>query len=264
MPPRVTRAPRKTVLAVPEAGERNVVSSGATQKSLWPVVMVLTMLFLIAVSVAGYFYYQYQNAKPGVADAKEIKQLTETIGAVMLLPEGEEPTLATVTDREKLAEQPFFQKAENGDKVLIYTNNGRAILYRPSTGKIVDVTTVNVNQPVASPSEASAVVPEAPIETPEETVPTIVRLALLNGSTTVGITNATEKQLTAVYQNLAVVSKETAQKNDYEQTIVVDVTGQNVDLTKKMAETLGGIVAGLPNGETSPVDADVLVIVGKK
>jgi hypothetical protein len=220
------------------------------------------MLLCLALAVAGYFYYQYRHSAQ-IADAKEIADLSQEIGQFMILPEGETPTLATVTDREKLAEQPFFQKAENGDKVLIYSQTGRAILYRPSQKKIVDVTTVNINTPgVTQPTEsvpAPAPAPEAAVE-----APLIARVALYNGSKTVGITNTLEKQLTSAFPNIAVVTKDTAQKSDYTQTIVVDVTGKSVELATKMAENLGGIVAGLPNGETAPSDADLLIIVGQK
>lgn len=260
MPPRVTRTTR---LKPQESGDVPV-ASVPRPKSLWPVVLVLGTLLCLALAVAGYFYYQYRHSAQ-IADAKEIADLSQEIGQFMILPEGETPTLATVTDREKLAEQPFFQKAENGDKVLIYSQTGRAILYRPSQKKIVDVTTVNINTPgVTQPTEPAPAPTPAP--TPEAAVeaPLIARVALYNGSKTVGITNTLEKQLMSAFPNIAVVTKDTAQKSDYTQTIVVDVTGKSVELATKMAENLGGIVAGLPNGEAAPSDADLLIIVGQK
>ncbi len=228
---------------------------------------MLAVLLGAALSVAGYFYYQYRHSA-AVASAEEIADLTQEIGKVMLLPEGETPTLATVTDKEKLAEQAFFQNAENGDKVLIYSQSGRAILYRPSTKKIVDVTTVNVTQPTTKTETTTAPqsTPESVAKTTQttESVPVITRVALLNGSTTVGITNAKENELSAAYSNVAVVSKDVAKKNDYKETLVIDVTGKNADMAGKIAETLSGKVAELPEGEIAPSDADLVVIVGQE
>lgn len=260
MPPRTTRAPRKMTITPLEVEKTSGVSSGS-QKSLWPVVMVLAMLFLIATSIAGYFYYQYKHSAE-VADTKEIEDLVEQIGQVMLLPEGM-PTLATVTDREKLAEQPFFQKAENGDKVLIYSESGRAILYRPSQKKIVDVTVVNVNQPQAEVPAPVVTEPETQTQTAPST-PTITRIALYNGSTTVGVTSKVESQLKQVSNALAVVTKENAKKNDYEETFIIDSTGQNASMATQIAQALGGTLATLPAGEVFPADTDILVIIGKE
>ncbi len=251
MPPRTTRTTRTRSVSDSE-------TPVAKEKSLWLVVFVLGVLLLLTISVAGYFYYQFRNSAE-IADAKEIEDLASEIGAVMMLPENETPTLATVTDKDKLSEQAFFQKSENGDKVLIYSNTGRAILYRPSTKKIVDVTTVNINTP---PTEQPVVATPEPVA--EEVVPSITRVALFNGSKTVGITNLKEKQLTVAFKDIAVVTKDAAKKNDYTQTIVVDVTGKRLELSQQIAENLGGIVAGIPNGEVAPADADILVIVGQE
>ena len=263
MPPRTSRTTR--LKPVEEVVER--ISVPTSQKSLWPVVLVLGMLLCIALAIAGYFYYQYRHSAQ-VADAKEIADLSQEIGQFMILPDGETPTLATVTDREKLAEQPFFQKAENGDKVLIYSQNGRAILYRPSQKKIVDVTSVNVNTQAPVVPETPVTASPAPAPAPEtvapEAVPSITRVALYNGSKTVGITNTKERQLTVAFPSIAVVTKDTAKKNVYTQTSVVDVTGKSQALAEQMATNLGGIVAGLPNGETAPTDADILVIVAQE
>ncbi len=231
------------------------------QGRVLPIIVILSTLLLVALSVAGYFYYQYRQS-PKVQSAEEIEELKTEIGAMFELPTDEEPTLATVTDREKLAEQPFFQKAENGDKVLIYSNSGRAILYRPSLKKIIDITSVNVAKPEAEAVAPEAATPEAPEPSVAATIPTIVRVALYNGSTKLGITNAVESQLKAGMANAAVVTKDKAAKSDYAKTIVIDVTGASGATALSVASLLGAEIAALPEGEKSPTDADVLVIVG--
>lgn len=240
------------------------VPSPVNSNKTLPVVVVLSTLLFGALCAAGYFYYQYQHS-PKVADAKEIAELQETVGSFFMLPEGEEPTLATVTDREKLADQPFFQKAENGDKVLIYSNSGRAILYRPSSKKIVDVTTVNVNQPNTAPETAQAS-PETPAdnsavlgETTQIEAP--VTVALYNGSKKVGLTNAVEAKITTGVAQAAVTKKESARKDTYEDTIVVDASGKHASVAQSLATLLGGAVAPLPEGETD-AGTDLLVILG--
>lgn len=229
------------------------------QRRALPVIIVLTVLLCLSVGIAGYFYYQYHNSAQ-VKDTEEIAELTKTIGKFMELPGDETPTLATVTDREKLADQPFFRKSENGDKVLIYTNSGRAILYRPSAKKIVDVTTINVNaqanQPAQSPETKAT--SENNVQTQATTGPTV---ALYNGSTKVGVTNMLEDQIKVKFSDISVVVKDKAAKSDYSDNIIVDISGKNAVLAKNIAESFGGTVGTLPSGETAP-GADILVIVG--
>ena len=260
--PRVVKI-KTPLTSAPEVKERKLVASTpeVKERKASPIVIILSALLLIALSVAGYFYYQYRQS-PKIQSAKEIKNLKEEIGTMFELPTNEEPTLATVTDREKLAEQPFFQKAENGDKVLIYSTSGRAVLYRPSIKKIIDVTSVNVSKPETevAPTETPA---PAPAQEVVESVPTIVRTSIYNGSKKVGVTNVVESKLKAVMSNVAVITKENAVKNDYPKTLVVDVTGSNSTSVRSIASALGGEVSSLPAGEKTPADTDVLIIVGE-
>ena len=99
----------------------------------------------------------HKPADPNAAILKEVKALTGQIGKSMELPAGEQPTLATVTDQTKLGGQDFFAHAQNGDKLLVYSNARKAILYRPSSGKVIDVTNLISAQASSQPSpDASA------------------------------------------------------------------------------------------------------------
>lgn len=107
------------------------------------ITITIFVFLIVAVATSWYFYAQWKKALitqlAGSSDAIEIQQIVATISQGMVLPEGEDPTIATVIDREQLQDQQFFANAENGDKVLIYTNARKAILYRPSTQKIIEV-----------------------------------------------------------------------------------------------------------------------------
>lgn len=96
---------------------------------------------------------QAQQQGQGQATEAEIKKLAEEVGRLIVLPEGENPTVATITDKEKLGEVPFFSKAENGDKVLIYVNARKAYLYRPSAAKVIEVAALNLSATSPTPTK---------------------------------------------------------------------------------------------------------------
>ncbi|HVZ24207.1 MAG TPA: hypothetical protein VG871_24210 [Vicinamibacterales bacterium] len=73
------------------------------------------------------------------AAAREVQDIVARVGRLIELPEGETPTVATVTDPDKLADQPFFANAKKGDDVLLYTKAKKAYLYDPAADKLVDV-----------------------------------------------------------------------------------------------------------------------------
>lgn len=217
----------------------------------------LLAVFLATAAAAGYFYYQLKRPMMSSGQDQELGRITGEVGKLMELPQGT-PTLATVTDKEKLVTQPFFQRAENGDKVLFFTDAQKAVLYRPSTGKIIDVATINV-----APDKKSSGGEDAP---PEVAIPTEpARLVLYNGTSKKGLTLEIEKEApvsdTASYE---VVAKENAARNDYEATVVIALTDAQAPRAAALADAFGvGVSVDIPEGETAPPDTDILVILGK-
>ena len=110
-------------------------------------ILIGFVVFLLALAgTAFYFYRQYVDLKkdPQKAAQEEITKMLKEVGKLMVLPEGETPTVATVTDPERLKDQPFFANAKFGDKVIIYTNAKKAILYDSIANKIVEVAPLNI------------------------------------------------------------------------------------------------------------------------
>lgn len=121
--------------------------------------IIVTVAVLVALASAPsiYFFRQYQKAQlrlnnPTEAAKQDANDTIVAVGRLMLLPTGEEPTVMQVTDVSKLKDQPFFANAQNGDKVLIYTQAKKAILYRSETNKIIDVAPINIGNTTATSS----------------------------------------------------------------------------------------------------------------
>lgn len=86
------------------------------------------------------------NANPQSLVEKQSQALITRVGKLMTLPTGETPTVANVSDAAAAKKQSaFFNNAANGDKVLMYVKAGEAILYRPSTNKIILVAPLTFN-----------------------------------------------------------------------------------------------------------------------
>lgn len=110
--------------------------------------LYVTLLVLVVVLAGAsiYFYRQLSElrANPNIAAQKEVRDVVAQVSKLMVLPTGEDPTLATVADPDKLKGQSFFVNAKKGDRVLIYTTARKAILYDPASNKIVEVAPLNI------------------------------------------------------------------------------------------------------------------------
>ena len=122
-----------------------------------------TIAIIVLVAIVGLLIYQYIDAR------QEIKQLQKApsksaqsqndsdaviakVSKLTILP-AEQPTVATVSDITKLKDQVFFNNAKNGDKVLIFKNSKKAVIYRPSTNQIIEIA------PIVPGTDAGAVSP---------------------------------------------------------------------------------------------------------
>jgi hypothetical protein len=103
------------------------------------------LLVFILVLVSAFMYMQYHDAKQKLQSndvAKTNQQMLTKLQKVIVLPTSETPTFATVKDVAALkAQSNFFSGAQNGDKLIIYSKQNKALLYRPSTNLIVNFST---------------------------------------------------------------------------------------------------------------------------
>lgn len=107
-------------------------------------------IIILALLPSSYFYFKNQQTEkrlkdPDTANQQVIDAVVKKVGRHILLPTDEQPTLASVSDVSKVSDQPFFAKAQNGDKVLVYTQARKAILYRPSEDIIIEVAPLNIS-----------------------------------------------------------------------------------------------------------------------
>ncbi|KKT35428.1 MAG: hypothetical protein UX12_C0031G0009 [Candidatus Collierbacteria bacterium GW2011_GWC1_45_47] len=217
----------------------------------------IVLLVVLETFALRYYYNSYHSLKTEVAQLKldpqekakaETKALVAQVSKLVVLPTGEEPVVATVTDKEKLKDQPVFEKAENGDKILIYGNAKKAYIYSPSKNVVVDVIPVNIG-------ETAITIPGVDEKNP-------LRLALYNGTKSAGLTVELEKRIVEKkVLGLSVTAKANASSTTYQKTQIIDLTGKKAEQVAALAKLLDGEVA-TESSEIRP-NADVLVVIGE-
>ena len=256
MPAKKSSAPKETEAPAQEEKPQAKTRLIIIRRYWW---IGLCLIAVIGIGTGGYFYYQYQQAKTVLGNSTaaaqaEQQNLVEKVGKLIVLPQGEQPTIAIVSDVTKLRNQPFFSSAVNGDRVLIYAKAKKAILYDPVANKIKEIGPVDLGQPSVTPTASAEVVIEP------------VKVAIYNGTRVSGLASSVEKQLSEISSTQYVtVSKGNAVKRNHTKTIVIDLSGKHQAEASKVAGIVKGEVATeLPEGEKAPKDADILVIVGKQ
>ncbi len=110
------------------------------EKNCKKILIVITLSLAVCLAAVFQLYTEnYALKNPEIQGQKEIDSLVNKVSKLMVLPVGESPSIATVTDPEKLKDQPFFTNSMVGDKVLVYEISNKVILFRPSENKIIEV-----------------------------------------------------------------------------------------------------------------------------
>ncbi len=111
-------------------------------------VIIFALITIISLAAAGLTYKKYTDLKNNPAKVsasskqaaeKEAKDLKSRVAKLIDLPENEIPIIGTVNDKTKFKDQPFFNGVENGDKLLIFSEARKAVIYREKDNKLINV-----------------------------------------------------------------------------------------------------------------------------
>lgn len=112
----------------------------------------LLILLTISLGLGSVIAYTYGKSQVTQSEnsADENTSVIKNVGKHILLPKDVEPKVGKMVNIEQFKDDPFLSQAVVGDYVLFYPYQGRtlkAILWRPSEGKIVDVSLVALPAP---------------------------------------------------------------------------------------------------------------------
>ncbi len=184
-----------------------------------------------------------QFSQPDDAKA-ELRQITQKLAERVVLPSGEEPSLATVEDPSKLKDAFIAEHAQKGDKIILYPRAGKVYVYRPSAAKLVAMAPLIID---ASAQQIKG-----------------TRILVRQGSEQTQPTNEISQTLKDNYASAKFLEQARGVRLTYPRTIVIDLTeGDKYELVSNIVQLLGAERGVLPQGEPKPENVDILVIVGQ-
>lgn len=270
-------AKKKITKKSKEEKEAKVVKSGGFFKKL-----TMAVLF-VALAVGGSFllWQNYQlkaragdietNNQQQELNEQEIKNLLNKVSEHILLPEGEEPTIATIVDAEKLSqEQAFYSGVQDGDKVLIYMNAQKAIIYREGDDKLINVGPIYTNQNANAEGEvvedAEGEITEEMEEESDEVIEQSeepLTIEIRNGSRTAGVAGTMRSKLSE-YEEFEVIDIGDAKVKNYEDLYIIDLSEGNKEAQLSLISTELGAdpIKEIPAGEEES-EAEILIIIGE-
>ena len=117
----------------------------------------LTILAALLILVGTYEFGRTSvyKAHPELASTEQASAILAKVGTLIQLP-NEQPTMATINDATGAKKaQPFLVNAANGDILIVYPNASEALLYRPSTNKLIAVGPVDNSAPQQTASSGA-------------------------------------------------------------------------------------------------------------
>lgn len=223
---------------------------------------LISGLLIVSLAAFGWSFWSYQNVKKDLAilkdpqlaselSQKETSELIGKLSKLMVVPADRDPVVAVINDVEMLAAtQDFYVPAHNGDKLIMFQDSRKAVIYDEDDNRIVNVGPIYFDNGDGATSTDPAIVADR------------LNIELRNGSTTQGVAVDLRDRLQANYAfNIIKMAK--AGKTDYSGFTLVDKTnGSKNSLVESLQKELGAtVVKDVPSGEPNTT-AEILIIVG--
>ncbi len=213
----------------------------------------ITILILVATGLSTYSFIRYKDATAFISyffnkdkfQSLEDARLITLLQQSAIVPE-ETPTVATVTDKEKLSNQTFFKQAQNGDLVYLFSEAKKAYLFRPSTKQIVEIGPLNIQKKE---------------DEKQDVIPNGTTLALYNGTTTIGLTSTFQEMIMQKTPQVLVEVKANASNTSYEKSMIIPVEEKYQGIAKTLSTLLSIPISEMPQGEQVP-NTHILIILG--
>lgn len=224
---------------------------------------ILFLILIVSVSGLGYLYYQTRQelkflASPAGQEQlsqKEVEQVVNALGKLALLPE-EEPVVATIVDVAALSSQSaFYKRAENGDKLVVFSEAQQAFIYSPGRNKIVNVGPLLIDDaPVGDNANG----------TTEQVSAETVSVEVRNGSAAAGRGTQLSQEIASTIDDVEISAVTSAAKTDYASVVVVNRGGNTSLATAQQIAAKYGVQvqSSLPEGEATST-ADIIVIAAQ-
>lgn len=212
---------------------------------------VALVVVLVLLVIGAYFFFSKKQPSVSttgtqIANQEEIQSLVQKVGKHLPVNEQEIPLVAIVTDVSAAKQQSpaFYQKAQNGDRLLVWQD--KAVLYSPT---LDEVESVLVFQTIQPPTPQALAAEKATIE-------------VRNGTGVTGIANALSDRLKAQGFTVTKVSNAKA-KDPYPVTLISNMGTRVLPASAQVLAGYGSAVASSTMSGEGPVTADFLIILGK-
>lgn len=222
------------------------------KKFLKAVVVLLNVLIIAGLGFSTVFFYlKYQDSKnSNLTPEQRIAKYEKEISRSYTLPTGEKATLADVKSAADLkkdeANKEFFKDSADGDVLLVYSTSKLGILYRPSAKKIIKAGPVTFKDQTTTKNQAPA--------KEQALVTQIIGAKTDRDAAAAALNTGFSKDVT--------ISSQVDAKTPLSagSTVLVDVSGKNTELVKKMATELKGKVGNAPEGQ-DPLPSNVAIAI---
>ena len=244
---------------VTEGGEEKISEIGK-KKKIKPFYIITGVLFVLILIALGYFLYSRSRSTESATTQTD----RNAVADLMLLPV-EDTLIATVTSAGELTKiNELFATANNGDRLLIFIQSKRVVVFRPATNQIVTFAQLNSLGGLASSSGLTVSNPEL-LELIKDSSPASgsLTIQIRNGTAASGITLDLQQQIEAFGDKFVVEKRTSAASLTFTETKIYNLaSAEKLELVLELADALGlKIEDKLPAGEAA-TDSDIVIIVG--